>query len=100
MKSYIPLHVHSHYSLLDGLSKPEQIAARCQQIGAESCAITDHGTISGCVKFHNAMTKKKIKPILGCEIYVSKDDAKIKTNDNKKLSHLLLLAKTISVGKI
>ena len=93
MKSYIPLHVHSHYSLLDGLSKPEQIAARCQQIGAESCAITDHGTISGCVKFHNAMTKKKIKPILGCEIYVSKDDAKIKTNDNKKLSHLLLLAK-------
>ena len=57
MKTYIPLHVHSHYSLLDGLSKPDQIADRCAEIGVDTCAITDHGTISGTVKFHSIMKK-------------------------------------------
>ena len=61
MKKYVPLHVHSHYSLLDGLSKPSQIANRCLEIGAKSCAITDHGTISGCVQFYDTMKKHKIK---------------------------------------
>ena len=83
MKKYTPLHVHSHYSLLDGLSKPEDIANRCLEIEATSCAITDHGSISGCVKFHSAMKKKKIKPILGCELYISDEDASIKNPKNK-----------------
>ena len=47
----ILLHVHTHYSLLDGLSKPESIAQRCSKLGMSSCAITDHGTISGCIRF-------------------------------------------------
>jgi DNA polymerase-3 subunit alpha len=93
MKNYIPLHVHSHYSLLDGLSKPEQIANRCLSIGAKSCAITDHGTISGCVSFYQALKSKKIKPILGCELYISEYDAKIKNKDNQQLKHMLVLAK-------
>lgn len=93
MSDYIPLHVHSHFSLLDGLSKPSQIADRCSSLGIKSCAITDHGTISGAVQFYQAMQKKKIKPILGCEIYVSHQDSHIKSKDNNKLSHLLLLAK-------
>jgi len=93
MKKYVPLHVHSHYSLLDGLSKPSQIANRCLEIGAKSCAITDHGTISGCVQFYDTMKKHKIKPILGCEIYVSSNDSLIKKPENAKLSHFLLLAK-------
>ncbi|MFN9955744.1 MAG: PHP domain-containing protein, partial [bacterium] len=53
--NYIPLHVHSMFSLLDGLSKPEQIAERCNEIGASACALTDHGNIAGAIKFYSAM---------------------------------------------
>jgi DNA polymerase-3 subunit alpha len=93
MKTYIPLHVHSHYSLLDGLSKPDQIADRCAEIGADTCAITDHGTISGTVKFHSIMKKKGIKPILGCELYICDQSPSTKTPENRSLAHLLVLAK-------
>lgn len=99
MINYIPLHVHSHFSLLDGLSKPEQIANRCYQIGAKSCAITDHGNIAGAVQFSNAMKKKNIKPILGCEIYICQNDPKEKNKENSKLSHFLLLAKNLEGWK-
>ncbi len=92
-RNYIPLHVHSHYSLLDGLSKPSQIANRCVQIGVKSCAITDHGSISGCVQFYQELKKKNIKPILGCEIYISEHESNIKKPENAKLSHFILLAK-------
>lgn len=91
--NYIPLHVHSHFSLLDGLSKPEQIAERCKEIGASACALTDHGNIAGAVKFYTAMKKSKIKPILGCELYICSQDPKIQDKDNKDLSHFIVLAK-------
>ncbi len=93
MKKYTPLHVHSMYSLLDGLSKPEQIAARCQEIEATSCALTDHGNIAGAIKFYTAMKKKGIKPILGCDLYISEHDATIKDKENRSLTHFLVLAK-------
>ena len=93
MNTYIPLHVHSHYSLLDGLSKPIDIANRCSEIGAKSCALTDHGSISGIVQFYQSMKSKNIKPILGCELYICDDDCSIKTKENAKLSHLVVLAK-------
>jgi DNA polymerase-3 subunit alpha len=93
MKPYIPLHVHSHYSLLDGLSKPQQIADRCKKIGVKSCALTDHGTISGTVQFYQVMKSAGIKPILGCEIYVSHQNCTIKNSDNSDLSHFIVLAK-------
>ena len=99
MKTYIPLHVHSHYSLMDGLSKPSQIADRCSKIGVRSCAITDHGTISGTVQFYQAMKSKGIKPILGCEIYVCEHDSHIQTKENYDLSHFLLLAKNYTGWK-
>lgn len=98
-KIYTPLHVHSHYSLLDGLSKPSQIAERCSRIGVSACAITDHGTISGCVQFFHHMKKVGIKPILGCEIYLSNKNPKIKEKDNSKLSHCLVLAKNLKGWK-
>jgi DNA polymerase-3 subunit alpha len=93
MKNYVPLHAHSHYSLLDGLSKPAKMADRCSKIGVKSCAITDHGTISGNVQFFQAMKAKGIKPILGCELYISNSDSSIKTKENNDLSHFLILAK-------
>jgi DNA polymerase-3 subunit alpha len=65
MKNYIPLHVHTITSLLDGLSKPKDIVKRCQNIGVKSCAITDHGSISGTVQFYSELKQNNIKPILG-----------------------------------
>ena len=99
MSYYSPLHVHSHYSLLDGLSKPKQIAARCVSIGAKSCALTDHGNISGAVQFHSSMKSAGIKPILGCEIYVCEQDPSMQTKENGDLSHFLLLAKNYAGWK-
>jgi DNA polymerase-3 subunit alpha len=84
---------------LDGLSKPAQIAARCSQIGVTACAITDHGSVSGAVQFYQAMKAKKIKPILGCEIYLSNDDSTVKTKENNHLSHFILLAKNYAGWK-
>jgi DNA polymerase-3 subunit alpha len=95
MKNYTPLHVHSHYSLLDGLSKPSQIAKRCLDIGTQACAITDHGNISGAVQFYQVMKSNNIKPILGCELYISSKDSSIKNVENSKLSHFIVLAKNL-----
>lgn len=96
MKKYIPLHCHSHYSLLDGLSKPYQIGDRCEKINAKACALTDHGNIAGAVKFHTEMKSRGIKPILGCEIYLCHKDPSIKDKNNKSLSHFIVLAKNLS----
>lgn len=99
MKKYNPLHCHSMYSLLDGLSKPSQIADRCQEIGATACALTDHGSIAGSIKFHKEMTKVGIKPILGCEIYLSDNDPTIQSKENRNLTHFLVLAKNLEGWK-
>ena len=94
--NWTPLHLHTHYSLLDGLSKPSQVASRCSELGFESCALTDHGTISGAVAFTQACQSKNIKPILGCEFYLSSTDCTIKSEENRRLSHLCVLAKNKS----
>ena len=91
--TWIPLHLHTHYSLLDGLSKTSQVADRCAELGYGACAMTDHGTISGAVSFVRAMREKKIKPILGCEFYLSHHAATTKEKTNRTLSHLVVLAK-------
>ena len=55
---FTPLHVHSHFSLLDGLSQPYQIADRCAELKYNACALTDHGSISGAVSFCKAMQEE------------------------------------------
>ena len=84
---------------MDGLSKPSQIADRCSDIGVSACAITDHGSISGSVQFYQALKAKKIKPILGCELYISSQDSSLKNKENTKLSHLVVLAKNFTGWK-
>ena len=91
--SWVPLHLHTHYSLLDGLSKPSQVADRCSEFGYSACAVTDHGTISGAVAFTKAMQQKNIKPIIGCEFYLSQQSCKLQDKSNRQLSHLVVLAK-------
>lgn len=90
--NYVPLHCHSMFSLLDGLSKPEDIANRCKEIGATACALTDHGNIAGTIKFYTTMKKAGIKPILGCELYICHQDPKIQDKNNRDLSHFIILA--------
>lgn len=87
------------YSLLDGLSKPKDIANRCIEIGVKACAITDHGNIAGAIKFYSTMKDAGIKPILGCELYICDQDPLIKDNTNKKLSHFIVLAKNLQGWK-
>ena len=99
MTQYVPLHVHSMYSLLDGLSQPKHIAKRCLEIGAKTCAITDHGNIAGHVAFHKTMTSNGIKPILGCELYICEKDSHIKDKTNSSLSDFLVLAKNLQGWK-
>ena len=70
-ETYIPLHVHTHYSKLDGLSKPKEIMARCRDYGIPACAVTDHGVLFGAFDFYQTARAAGIKPIIGCELYVS-----------------------------
>lgn len=97
--NYIPLHCHSMFSLLDGLSKPEQMAERCKEIGASACALTDHGNIAGAVKFYLAMKNAGIKPILGCELYICDNDPSIQEKENRNLSHFIVLAQNFQGWK-
>ncbi len=69
--SFAHLHLHTEYSLLDGASRPDELAKRVAQLGMSSCAITDHGNMFGAVEFYNAMKKEHLKPIIGCEMYVA-----------------------------
>jgi len=69
--SFVHLHLHTEFSLLDGASRPEELAKRVAKLGMPACAITDHGNMFGAVEFYNAMKKEKVKPIIGCEMYVA-----------------------------
>lgn len=92
---WAPLHQHSHYSLLDGYSRASTIVEACKKYGYKSAALTDHGSISGCVEFFQECKKGDIKPILGCEFYVC-DDVESKDRD---LRHVVILAKNLQGWK-
>lgn len=87
--------MHSHYSLLDGLTKIPDLVAAAKAQGATALALTDHGAMYGIVEFYLECKKQGIKPILGCEIYVTpgKLEEKIATPGKKGYFHLTLLAK-------
>jgi DNA polymerase-3 subunit alpha len=98
--NYTPLHVHSEYSLLDGLSKCDDIAERAEKIGSSACAITDHGSVSGAVDFSREMKSAGLKPLLGCELYVAPDGAANERNkENKRLVHQPVIAKNLNGWK-
>lgn len=92
--SFTHLHVHTEYSLLDGLSKIKEITKRAAELGMDSLAITDHGVMYGVIDFYKAAKEAGIKPILGCEVYVapgSRFDKEAGTGEDK-YNHLVLLA--------
>lgn len=89
------LHVHTHYSLLDGLSKIDDLLDRAKELGMESIAITDHGVLYGGIEFFIKAKERGIKPIIGCEMYLTGNDLHSKNPDSvdRKRFHLILLAK-------
>ncbi len=88
------LHVHSHYSLLDGLPKIDELLNYTKELGMDSIALTDHGVLYGAVEFYKKAKSKGIKPVIGSEIYMAFEgmDQKRPNIDDKRY-HLVLLAK-------
>lgn len=96
MSNFTHLHVHTEYSLLDGKSIVKELVSRAKELGYDSLAITDHGVMYGCLAFYKECKAQGIKPIIGCEVYVSptsmtdKSPADSSTSDDR-YNHLVLL---------
>ena len=90
-KPFAHLHLHTEYSLLDGSAKISGIISRVKELGMKHVAITDHGSMYGCVDFYKEAKKAGIKPIIGCEIYVAAKDMHIKNQDPENTTHHLVL---------
>ena len=93
--AFVHLHVHTEYSILDGMSKITKLFERARELGMPGLAITDHGNMYGVKEFFDVAQKfPEVKPIIGCEIYVTCHyDHRIKDSDHQKYYHLILLAK-------
>ena len=87
------LHVHTEYSLLDGMCRITQLVARAKELGMDSLAITDHGAMYGVIDFYVAAKQAGIKPIIGCEVYIAPDSRFNRKAGEKSNYHLVLLAK-------
>ena len=97
--SYNGLHVHTHYSLFDGIATPEEYLVRAEELGMKSLAITDHGSLSGHREFYRIAKSLGIKPVLGVEGYITNDRFDKRANDVRDglldlvYNHVIVLAK-------
>jgi len=97
--SYVGLHVHTHYSLFDGIATPQEYVDRAAELGMTALAITDHGSLSGHREMYRAAVEKGIKPILGVEGYITEDRFDQRDRDSREgpldlvYNHIVLLAK-------
>ena len=91
MKDFVHLHLHTEYSLLDGIARIKKLVDILKERGSTACAITDHGNMYGTLQFYEECVKANIKPILGCEFYIC-EDLHSKTGKDGT-GHLILLAK-------
>ena len=91
---FVHLHVHTEYSLLDGSNKINEYVSRVKELGQTAAAITDHGVMFGCIDFYKEALAQGIKPILGCEVYVSPGSRFDRDNTvtDERYYHLVLLA--------
>jgi DNA polymerase-3 subunit alpha len=94
--SFVHLHVHTHYSLLDGFSNIKKLVARTKELGMPAVSITDHGTMYGVIEFYHAAKEAGVKPIIGLEGYLA--ERRMIDRDpqfDKRSSHILLLAENM-----
>jgi DNA polymerase-3 subunit alpha len=97
MADFVHLHVHTEYSLLDGLSKVKDAIKQVKKLGMDSLAITDHGSMFGVIDFYKACQKEEIKPIIGVETYVARRGHTQKEGkQDTEPYHLILLCKNIT----
>lgn len=91
--SFTHLHVHTEYSLLDGMSRISELPSYARELGMTALAITDHGAMFGVIDFYKACIKEGIKPVIGCEVYTAARSIYDKAADKDRYSgHLILLA--------
>ena len=91
MPQFVHLHLHSGFSLLDGAIDHEVLAKTAAKYGMPAVAVTDHGNLFGAIGFYDAATKAGVKPIIGCEMYVSKTDHKDRDPASGRPNHLIVL---------
>src|SRR3989339_491678 len=90
---FVHLHVHSHYSLLDGLAKIDDLVQKATEDSMPALALTDHGVMYGVIEFYQKCNKAGIKPIIGVEAYIAEHGLKVKDSSKEKRFHVILLAK-------
>ena len=92
--SFVHLHVHTEYSLLDGACRIDSMMERVRELGQTAIAITDHGVMYGCIDFYKAAKAAGVKPIIGCEVYVARRRMEDKIHGiDRDPYHLVLLCK-------
>src|SRR5687768_12135243 len=94
--SFVHLHLHTEYSLLDGMIRTKDLANRAKELGMPAVAMTDHGNLYGAIEFYQACKKAGVKPIIGCEIYLApgRMEDKKELVGRKRATHMTLLAET------
>ncbi|HDH53014.1 MAG TPA: PHP domain-containing protein, partial [Nitrospirae bacterium] len=96
---FVPLHLHTEYSLLDGAIRIKDLIAKAGEYKLPAVAMTDHGNLFGAIEFYNKVSKAGLKPIIGCEVYIapkSRFDRAESTDTSDKSFHLILLCKDIN----
>ncbi|MBR6874058.1 MAG: DNA polymerase III subunit alpha [Ruminococcus sp.] len=92
MGSFVHLHLHSEYSLLDGACRIGELVSRVKEMGMTACAVTDHGNMFAAVEFYSECTEQGIKPVIGCEVYVAPGSRFDKSGrEDAAYYHLILL---------
>ncbi len=91
MGQFVHLHLHTEYSLLDGAIRIEDLVSRAKEFDMPAVAVTDHGSMHGIIKFYKAAKKIGVKPIIGCEVYIT-DNHRQRDKRKKRQNHLVLLA--------
>ena len=90
------LHVHTEYSLLDGLSRIDNLVSRAKELGMDSLAVTDHGGLYGAIDFYKSARAAGVKPIIGCEMYVAPGSRHSRDPSDKTPYHMTVLAKDLT----
>jgi DNA polymerase-3 subunit alpha len=94
ISNFVHLHVHTQYSLLDGACRVDELVQKAVGLGMPAVSMTDHGNMFGAIHFYRACQKAKIKPIIGCEVYITPGSRFEKDPEQKSINHLVLLAST------